>query len=435
MARIRSLFLLPVLAILAPVCLHARDALVTDSRLRVRIRGPQGECRAVRQLVRRCLDVMADFLELRKGPTTWLDVRIVAPAVPVARDRSNSNPDLALPADLTPLQAVQEINLALLDRLARTHRKPGRDRLQPTTVHWLAAALTFEALKVRNRPDGLVLPPDTTPAFLVFEQDSYPDVRVLLSKPVSTEWPLCYTLYALHCHLLARCIRLGDRSNPSRLSRILELQYRGRQPADAVQFVLADALRPGEDLQSWYRRRVRPLARVGTTRTALPALTRRVQELTSVPVLAAGDNGAFGHTRVPLERLVGRLRDYKLNSQAIRALDDGFQELLMRAPVIFQPSLKQYIRAIQKMAKGRTWGVRRELRNAAKAFAAAVERQRRINTYLDEVAVRALPPEVRLAADFEALRPIPGRARGRSRELDRYLDALARSVQTPEHID
>ncbi len=434
MARIRSL--LPVLALLAPACVEVRAALVTDRRLRVRIKGPEPECRAVRQLVRRCRDSLADFLELRKGPTTWLDIRV---AVPVARGNpspgSDAAPALVLPADTTPLQAVHRINLALLERLARTHSKPGRDRLHPTTIDWLAAALTFEVLHVRNRPDGLLLPPDTTAAFLVFEQGRYPDVETLISKPVSPEWPLCYKLYALHCHLLARCVRLGDRSNPSRLVRILALQYRGRQPADAMKFVLADAIHPGEDLESWYRRRARPLARVGTTRTALPALTRRVQELTSVPVLAAVGNGAFGHRRVPLEQLVGKLRDYKLNSQAIRALDVGFQELLMRVPVVLQPSLKRYIRAIQKMAKGRTWGVRRELRNADRAFADAVERQRRINTYLDEVAVRALPPEVRLAADFEALRPPPGRHRPQSRELDRYLDALERSIQTPTDGD
>ncbi len=410
------------LAILLPH-LPAAAAATVLPRWKIRIIAPDSTANGLRDIVERTGTILHDWYGPPPGKLPWLRLEIAANSKP-----SKASPRrLLLPEGSPLLQACHAIALAMLHRRARALRRPEDPPAQ--SLDAFARAVTFELLYARNHPGGLRRLPDYTPAYFRLAGGPGPELAVLLGVPLSPDFPLFYTLSAMECHLFFRAVSSGSARAATLPRRLFLAVARGRRPLQAARTLCAARIPPGQTFQIWIRRKMKRLAWIAACRMPASLLMAHVRRLQTVTILSPnGPSGDFGHTRVPLEDLAAQLADYSLSSDVVRELIEEFQALQPHAPAPFQPALIEYIDTLERMARGRKWGIRRRLRRAGRRFAAAARRQKRIDAWLDQIAVQTLPPEVRLAPLYEALHFPPALRCPSVARIDAYLDQVEKQL-------
>ena len=91
-------------------------------------------------------------------------------------------------------------------------------------------------------------------------------------------------------------------------------------------------------------------------------IAERVAELETVPMV--GGSGPEALKRVRLEDMPKILEDYKADTRAFLRLEQRFKDLQLDAPFWLQPSLDQYIEALQLLREGKMRRFKNEFQKA-----------------------------------------------------------------------
>jgi hypothetical protein len=162
-------------------------------------------------------------------------------------------------------------------------------------------------------------------------------------------------------------------------------------------------------------------------------VAQRLHEIETVPTVTPGAQGRYGATGIPIETAVaeGARFSYSLDGEAIARLVGLLYELQQDAPLTLREPIVMYIQALDKLLRGekRFFGWR--IRRARSAFQHALDHQRRIDSYTDQVADSAIPWQERLAPYLEVLRADDERWRRVWPDLHAYLDGLPTAASDP----
>jgi len=396
----------------------ASDARVlADARIRVDC-SSEALTKAWQQFAAACVADTEDFAGRSADPLRTLTVRFGERA---ATDSRRAEPFALSFAPEDPMEVVTAQLVSALIRRRFVAAGAANPPVMPSTP-WLAAALTNRILFGNRERYGHFLP-DYEAARFAFQRGNYPEVARLVEAPVAPERTVVYRLYALHCDLLALC--LSEATDTGVFARLLELDARGRPPMESLTFMVQDKLAAGETIQAWYARTAADVSRRGRRPSDTDSTAERFEVLASVPVLAPGERD-FRGSRQPLEEVEGNLERLRHDPEAQNRLLRDFFELVKDAPYLLQQPVAQYADACRTLGSGHQRTVRNALRKARQAFAAALERQRQLDAYLDEQERRFVPAEKRFALPLDVVRRYSQSERDLAPDLHRYLDTLSR---------
>lgn len=388
--------------------------------LRVRVLGEAGApTKGWERFALACATDVEDFAgAASEPPSRWLRIHFGQ-----APSAAEAKPD-PFGLVIAPTDSMEQATHRLVRRLLQRQFTSSGDAnppLMPST-QWLAAALTSRILFGNRERSGRFVP-DYEPARYAFQRGAFPDIERLLTHPVPPEQPVLYRLYALHADLLALCV--SEAAGPGAIGQILALDARGREPAEALRFVVQDALQPGETLQGWYCRTVVEASRRGRRPSDTVSTAERFLAVTTVPMVAPGEHDFRGN-RQPLEDVPEKLQALHDDPAAVRELQRQLFELIKDAPYLLQVPVSQYADACRNLGSASQRSARNALRKARHEVEAALERQTRLVEYLEAQERRHVPAEQRLALPLDVVHRY---ARSRSAldpELARYLDGLSR---------
>ncbi len=402
-----------VLALSAPVA-AAESRALDKARLRIHCETP-ALLSAWQRFAAGCVAEVEEAIGPPGDTLPTLTVRFGAAARSTTTPATN--PFVLDFAAEAPIEVVTHELLSALLRRQVTDPGAARPPRLPATG-WLAAALTNRVLFGQRERYGRVVP-DFEPARFAFQRGAYPDIERLLESPVSPGQTIPYRLYALHCDLLALCV--CESTDLEALSRLVALDASGRAPAEALAFVLAESLAPGEALQSWYQRTAEDVSRRGRRPSDTESVAMRFETLASVPVVAPGEHDFRGQ-RQPLEEVPGSLAGLADDAEARHRLLREFFELVKDAPMLLQQPLAQYADACQDLGSSRQRSVRSAMRKARAGVEAALARQRLLDAWLDEQERRFIPAEKRFALPLDVVRRAAQAERDWDPALHRRLD-------------
>lgn len=383
---------------------------------RIRVKLPDGDASGLESLAVVCGEVVARWAPTDPQPPPWITLRITNDDVP-SHDPLNLH--------FSALTGISVIAHGLCRALLiRACGEPSRGTLQPDALDWLAAAAAGRVIYARWDVLGQPMP-DYQPLRHMFSRGAFPKVEALLMLPVAPTRAEFYQLYSLHCQLLLEAIRAEDEDPGRHLGRVLAMTARGRTAAAAVEFVLHDCFEAGEGLQAWYERRVVLVSRRGRRAASLADVKDRLHELETVPIVMP-NRGAFGCVRVPIDELPETLKNYAKDTALMKGILYRCFELSKDAPEWLKDPILQYFHAFELLEKGKMFTFKRRLRQARKAFHAALARQKKLIEYVDSQELHYAGVEKILGPHLSVIR----RSRDRCRRLDwrlyEYLDTFER---------
>ena len=412
-----------VAALLVPgsFCDSASETVLEARRFALRVHGPPGLTRRLRDVGRECARAVQRQLGTDGARDEWVDVYLLEEG---ASPPTRGETDVSLTTLLGPTEAIHKLCLGLLARECRA-MAPDRTGVSGS-LDWLAAGCAFDVL---FGTPGLFDSARFTRLPVVrraARSSRLPRVTDLVASPVPPQWELCYRLYCVHCRLLFEAARGGEGLGPGALVSVLELEAHGREPAAALSFVVAPGFRSGEGLQAWYERRIGEVAlRLGGGSSA-EETAAAVSGLTSLPTVGPGRDGRCSVARVPLERAVGRAGNPALYDEALGRLVVGLGEAVARAPRLMQPGVVAHATALQHLREGRKGAFRRGIRRARKSLATSLARQQGVEALVDDIERRVTPFSVRFAAHLAVIEGAEQQRRTLNPELADYLDRMER---------
>lgn len=388
-----------------------------DARLRI-VCESEAMTAAWQRFALACIADIEEFAGPSASPARALTVRFG----PRATDASRASEPFTL--SFTPEDPMEVLAQRLVGALLRRRFVDAADTNLPVmpSVPWLAAAFSNRILFGNRERYGRFMP-DYEPARFAFQRGCFPEVARLLAAPVPPERVVPYRLYALHCDLLALC--LTESTDADVVGRLLQLDAHGRPPLESLAFVLQEALQTGESLQSWYERTAADASRRGRRPSDTETTAARFEALASVPVVAPGEHDFRGR-RQPVEEVDGNLEALRHDPEALRQLQREFFELVKDAPWLLQEPVARYADACRALGTDRLRTTRKNLRKARHDVVAALDRQRRVDAYLDEQERRFIPAERRFALPLDVVRRYSQAGRELAPDLHRYLDTVSR---------
>ncbi len=295
----------------------------------------------------------------------------------------------------------------------------GRVSLLPS-AEWISAGLTHRLLfSERTTLDTII--PDYEVARLLFGQRVFPDVRRLLTGPVMPEDGIAYHLYGLHCDLFLAAMESASPRRAKPVREILRMEAHGRDTLESVEFVCQPLFEKSDTLQSWYERTATDVSRKGRRLNRAARVAERLRELETVPTVSLGNTRA-GCVRMPIEEIPDRLQAYRLDKEAVGALQSGLFEIIKDAPLLLRNPLAAYMPAFQALAEGKVWRFKRRLKKARKAFHKALARQQTVEAYLDALESDMSPMPERFAVYTRISRRHARLERALDPDLFDYLD-------------
>jgi hypothetical protein len=363
-------------SLLCLACLIATADVFSSRERAISLHAPADSGKAWLEFVLRADQDVRDFLELgeKSEPRHTLRIRI--------GEKAESKPPFVLA--FTGQEFRTDVEARVYEALLVRAVMPtdGKPREVPS-AKWLAAALTLRDLvgdpKRLARTDV-----DYEPLRAGFRQGVFPDVARIMASPVPPTNPLLFRFYATHCSILLDAIR-NETGLPDRpLLQLLDLEYHGRSTVDALTFLLQPALGQGETIQAWYERVVPDLSRRGRRMSQAEDIVQRLQDLTTVPALGAGEG--FGTIkRVPIEELTKHLDEYRLDQAAVARIYGQIFEVQKDAPILLRDAVGGYMQAFESLRNGKVRRFRSQIRRAREDLSAAVEKQRAVEKLLDDI--------------------------------------------------
>ncbi len=278
-----------------------------------------------------------------------------------------------------PIQIFFVLSKALIQRRIRDFLPRGSLNLESSD--WLAGALCnrvyYDGLGIRT-----FFTSDYRVARKQFLQGYFPQIELLLSRPMPAEEGPLFRIYLLHCDLLVRAIENSRLTPAVFFRRLFELESFGRTDYEACEFLLQPEWQSGDNsLQDWYARNVLQESGKGWQRAESAEIIEQLQELITVPVLQAGSKNAV--KRVSLDQMPKILADYRLNTTALTVLQNKLLKLQIAAPPLLQEPIKLYNEALTLLKNQKIRSFRKKFREAQLSFQAAQVRQEEIIAQLE----------------------------------------------------
>lgn len=279
-----------------------------------------------------------------------------------------------------PVQLFFTISKAIIQRRIREFLR--RDSLSLDSANWLAAALCnrvfYDGLGIRT-----FFASDYRIARGQFLSGHFPQIELLLSRPMPAEDGALFRLYLQHCDLLVRTIESSRLTPGEFFRRLFEMEAYGRQGYEACEFLLKPEWhRLDHTLQDWYTRNVLSESGKGWQRADSAEVLEQLQELITVPLLQAGRSNAV--QRVPLDQMPRVLEDYRINTLALTLLQNKMLKLQMAAPPLLQEPIRLYSEALQMLKHDKIRSFKKKFQEAQRSFQEAQSRQKRIAALLDQ---------------------------------------------------
>lgn len=252
----------------------------------------------------------------------------------------------------------------------------------------VVAGLTHRYVRGRHALSGYY-EPDYEIARNQFMRQEYPQATVLLTGAFQPEQRFFFELYMMHADLLVQCLEESSAKHGDALWQLLLAEQGGEDVGAAFERLTAAVRKQNETAQTYYERMVFRLSRRRRRQSGEEVIAERVQALETVPVL--GIEGGSAVKRVPLEDVPSVLADYRRDTQGVARLEGRFRELRQAAPWMLRESLEAYAKAVGWLREGEEGRFRREIQEARKAFAAALEKQKRLNTVMQETEQKHIP--------------------------------------------
>lgn len=286
-----------------------------------------------------------------------------------------------------PVQLFFAISKAIIQRRVREFLR--RDNLSLDSSNWLAAALCnrvfYDGLGTRT-----FFVSDYRIARSQFLAGHFPQIELLLSRPMPAEDGALFRLYLQHCDLLVRTIESSRLTSGEFFRRLFEMEAYGRQGYEAFEFLLKPEWhRLDRTLQDWYTRNVLNESGKGWQRADSAEVVEQLQELITVPLLQAGRSNAV--RRVPLDQMPRVLEDYRINTLALTLLQNKMLKLQIAAPPLLQEPIQLYGEALQLLKNDKIRSFKKKFQEAQRSFQAAQSRQERITALLDQLEKERRP--------------------------------------------
>jgi len=290
------------------------------------------------------------------------------------------------------------------------------------SLDWLAAAITSRVL---SKPAAAGPWRSDTARLVTPLRSRYPLIAKLLRNPVPADLRLPYTLYSRYCDLLLSVIEARDSDTEIRLQHIFELETAGRDPEAAIRLVMADRFTPEDDFQTWFVREASRLARRARRTLTADETARRLLELQVISAVSA-EKGAVGLRQITLDQLADNLAVYEARHTDVSGLYRNLFNLMRDAPPLLQPPLQFYLQAVEALAADHPRTFRRCLERGREAFPAALEKQKKLDAYLDGLernTSRSSEDEI-TAVFLPLIQESRQRHRALVPELQAFLDSL-----------
>lgn len=335
------------------------------------------------QLVRRAAREVDSLLRVASPPRRQLHFMVMESAFEGAQ----------FAADEVPLKKRESDEARLMRILTGLLRRRAAELVEATahqqrnfaSGEFIAAALCNRIFYDGKGGSGSYMP-DYRVARRQFNAGHFPRCRWLLERPVSTEEPLCFRIYAVHCDVLLKCLEEAGGRNGI-FKRLWEAEMRQKQPLTAALCHAVGIEPPGDGaLQGWYERNALSAVRRGVRSVSSDDTLRLLREILSVPVLATDTPGGIKY--IPLAELADRLSDYRLDQRALMVMQYRLAQFQQGAPPLLRGALGEYRAAVALLMEGEERAFRRRCRAAGNAFRTAWERQERTGALLDDVVAR-----------------------------------------------
>lgn len=277
-------------------------------------------------------------------------------------------------------------------------------------VHWLAAALC-NRIYIDGKGIRSIYNPDYRIAHTLYNNAHFPQLKNLLTMPVTAEHIPFFRLYMQHCDLLTRILENLSTTN-SLISQQLEMEAYGREPLPTLEFLLRQAGIEFQNIQYWYEHAVLQESARYRQRNEAEAVATQLRDLTTVTLLEAGSTEAIRH--VPITDIPRLIEDYRMNARMLEQTQKKIQELRLNAPIILHEALTLYLDALELLKKNKIRRFKKQFAEAEQAFVAAMQRQKQIEILLDRIERERKPPLENFQIFFDVLKrydslfPCPG---------------------------
>ncbi len=266
---------------------------------------------------------------------------------------------------------------------------------------YLASALTFRrVVNMLSSAGGADW--DYAPARKLFEAHSFPNAELLLTAPISPDYPLFFQLYAMHAEILLKTIEQLPAKRGTVLQKLLEMEAFGRDAMESVRYVLSSTLPSGMPLQGWYERHAPRISTNSHAADAPSSISAQVEALESVNILSAGSNGNL--ERVRIDDVPEAFNNLKTDKVALHKRQAQFLELRNEAPPLLKPSLDLYARALGFLASKDVKRFKSTIAQARQEFKVALAKQQRISEALKKAETEYVPATHRLGNYLDAMK-------------------------------
>lgn len=294
------------------------------------------------------------------------------------------------------------------------------DRFPSSAVPaWLVAALVHD---VSRAAESDLAVREFPVCRRLAESGRNPTLATLADRPVEPRYPLFYAVYAECCACLLEAMVRGDGQSVARLVR----GYRwARSPLENLMAVLpgTDA-GDGEAAERWFADAFRRHSVSFAAPLGYRAVGRELDALQSVTVLVPGRSGRHGVTTVAIDKVHLYSANYTFSEDAVRQLRRRFLTLQARSPEILRPAIGRYADALALLGQKRHEPFAEAVAAAREAYAAALERGRRVGELLDAWEARQ-QRLLTVPREWETVQELDERERTLyQRQLQRYLQQV-----------
>ena len=247
--------------------------------------------------------------------------------------------------------------------------------------YWLAAAFCRKIIHDGKGLSNLYLP-DYRPVRFQTAHGQYAEFAKLTDTPLPVSETALFRLYCLDCDLLTRIIERHGGDRQTFFRRVFEMENQGRQPSEALTFLLQEKVPAWQSFQHWFEQNLRQESRQGRRINETETVQQQLEKLLTLTVLDAG--GSQATRRIPLEDLPRQLSDYKTDTAAMTRLQNELLLLRRDAPPLLQAPLDTFVRSVEVLKSGRTAHFVALIKQGRKEFAEAVARQKQIEDLLKD---------------------------------------------------
>lgn len=267
-------------------------------------------------------------------------------------------------------------------------------------IEFLASALTFRKI-LPLISDGESLKWDYTAAKTQFDQTLYPNAEMLIGSSIPPEYICFFQFYAMHCDILLHCLEALPGPKGEIVKKLLEMASFGRTAENSFNFVVSSRLPAGMSPQAWYERYARTACKKDNGTAERESIEAKVTALQQISLVSASTSGHIEY--LTLDDLPKAVKDLKIDRNALLRRKKQFLSLRNESPPVLRPSLSLFAKAIDDLANGNPKQFQESIELARNEYAKALELQKNIESFMDEVELRHIPVTQRLAPILEII--------------------------------